>query len=223
MGRAFHRALADVPRPMFLDRREDCWAVGDRVAWQEAEVDIVPALREPYRALTAFLGPRPADRSQLVHGDLTGNVLFAPGLALAVIDFSPYWRPPAFGEAVVVADAVLWHGAGAGLLGDVVDDSGPGFLQYVARALLFRLVTASERGRARASRIGGRRPFSPALPDLSRLVGGRRGDLRGHAGSVSSTPSTKWSNSPAWTPSTNASHFRRFVVTTFSGSLVSRR
>lgn len=131
---------------MFLDRREDCWAVGDRVAWQEAEVDIVPALREPYRALTAFLGPRPADRSQLVHGDLTGNVLFAPGLALAVIDFSPYWRPPAFGEAVVVADAVLWHGAGAGLLGDVVDDSGPGFLQYVARALLFRLVTASERG-----------------------------------------------------------------------------
>ena len=33
--------------------------------------------------------------SQLVHGDLSGNVLLAHGLPPAVIDFSPYWRPPA--------------------------------------------------------------------------------------------------------------------------------
>lgn len=34
---AFHAALADVPRPAFLDVRNDPWALGDRVAWGEAE------------------------------------------------------------------------------------------------------------------------------------------------------------------------------------------
>jgi hypothetical protein len=52
---------------------------------------------------------RPA---QLVHADLGGNVLFAPGLAPAIIDFSPYWRPPGYAEAVAAVDAFLWFGAG---------------------------------------------------------------------------------------------------------------
>lgn len=29
-GRRFHRAVADVPRPQFLDRRVDWWSTGDR-------------------------------------------------------------------------------------------------------------------------------------------------------------------------------------------------
>ncbi|MEK8145735.1 hypothetical protein NKH18_44060 [Streptomyces sp. M10(2022)] len=48
---------------------------------------------------------------RLVHGDLTGNVLFAPGLSPAVIDFSAYWRPVAYADAVVAVDGLLWHGA----------------------------------------------------------------------------------------------------------------
>lgn len=51
------------------------------------------------------------DAAQLIHGDLTGNVLFAADEAPAVIDFSPYWRPPVFAEAVVVADGLLWFQA----------------------------------------------------------------------------------------------------------------
>ncbi|MFF3354120.1 aminoglycoside phosphotransferase [Streptomyces sp. NPDC002917] len=147
-GRAFHRALADVPRPDFLDRRRDWWAAGDRVAWQEREADLLPALGDTYDELTALRDAKPHDRSQLVHGDLTGNVLFEPGLAPAVIDFSPYWRPSAFGEAVVVGDALIWHGADTELLHRAADESGPDFIQYVARAVIFRLVTTSERLRA---------------------------------------------------------------------------
>ncbi|MFE6402528.1 aminoglycoside phosphotransferase [Streptomyces alboflavus] len=149
-GRAFHRALADVPRPAFLDRRRDWWALGDRVAWQECGADLVPGLRGPYAELVALYGPPPRERAQLVHGDLTGNVLFAPGLAPAVIDFSPYWRPPGFAEAVVVGDALIWHGAGAGLLRAAAPAFGPGFVGLVARAVTFRLVTASEQLRAQA-------------------------------------------------------------------------
>lgn len=149
-GRAFHRALADAPRPGFLDHRSDPWAIGDRVAWQEQEPDLLPDLRTPYRMLTALLDPHaPQELPQLIHGDLTGNVLFAPGLDPAVIDFSPYWRPPTFGEAVVVGDALLWHGAGADLLRAVTSANGPGFVQYVARAVVFRLVAAGELLRAR--------------------------------------------------------------------------
>ncbi len=88
--------------------------------------------------LVDALRPVDTSASQLVHGDLTGNVLFAEGLPPAVIDVSPYWRPPAFADAVVVGDALLWEGADESLLGaveDVVD-----FPQFLLRALVFRAV-----------------------------------------------------------------------------------
>lgn len=153
-GRAFHRALATVPRPAFLDRRANWWQTGDYVAWQEQQPDVVPCLQAAYDDLVALMArvAEPVRRApQLIHGDLTGNVLFAAGLAPAVIDFSPYWRPAAFGEAVVVGDALIWHGAGVGLVGDVVADRGPGFLQFIVRAVVYRLVTTSERVRSQAA------------------------------------------------------------------------
>ena len=48
--------------------------------------------------------------SQLVHGDLGGNVLLADGPP-AVIDLSPYWRPPGWALAVVAVDALVWSDA----------------------------------------------------------------------------------------------------------------
>lgn len=147
-GRAFHRALAGRPRPDFLDRRSNWWETGNRVAWQEREPDLVADLHEPCKELASLLVSPPLGQDQLVHGDLTGNVLFAPGLAPAVIDFSPYWRPVAFGEAVVVGDALIWHGADGDLLRQAASGSGPDFIQFVARAVIYRLVTTNERWRS---------------------------------------------------------------------------
>ena len=62
----------------------------------------VPELADVAARLLAQ--PDPPDEPQLVHCDLTGNVLFAAGLPPAVIDISPYWRPPSYAEGVVVAD-----------------------------------------------------------------------------------------------------------------------
>ncbi|WP_392675461.1 aminoglycoside phosphotransferase [Streptomyces sp. LN785] len=153
-GRAFHRALAGLPRPGFLDRRANWWETGNKVAWQERKPHLPSALQGPYEDLVGLLGPPPRERSQLIHGDLTGNVLFAPGLAPAVIDFSPYWRPAAFGEAVVVGDALIWHGADTGLLTRATRDGGPDFVQYVVRAIVFRLVTTGERLRDQHTEVG---------------------------------------------------------------------
>lgn len=100
----------------------------------------VPELADVAARLQARLQGQPdsPDEPQLVHGDLTGNVLFAAGLPPAVIDISPYWRPPSYAEGVVVADALCYHGADATalpMLGVPV--------MAVARALLFRVATTN--------------------------------------------------------------------------------
>ena len=142
VGDRFHAALAGLPRPAFIAARTDPWAIGDRVAWGEVPID--PYLDVPHVARLAALR-RPLDaRSQLIHGDLTGNVLFSDDLPPAVIDLSLYSRPTAFATAIVVADALVWEGADESLLDSVgdVDDID----QMLVRALLYRLVAAVEGG-----------------------------------------------------------------------------
>jgi uncharacterized protein (TIGR02569 family) len=137
VGDRFHSELSAVPRPALIDRRTDPWSIGDRVAWEELPAD--PFRRVPHlEALLSLRRPLKA-RSQLIHGDLTGNVLFAPGEPPAIIDFAPYWRPVAFASAIVVADALCWEGADDSLLGAV--DGVERFGQYLVRALIYRLVT----------------------------------------------------------------------------------
>lgn len=135
-GRAFHRTVAQIGRPAFVDTREDPWAVADRVAWGESPMRFVPELADVAARLQSQ--PDPPGQPQLVHCDLTGNVLFAPGLPPAVIDISPYWRPPAYAEGVVVADALCYHGAD----GSVFPMLGVP-VTAIARALLFRLATTN--------------------------------------------------------------------------------
>jgi uncharacterized protein (TIGR02569 family) len=139
----FHRAAAAVPRPAFLDRRADRWAVADRIAWGEmAAPDLVDV---PWAADVAALiaASRPVRAaSQLVHGDLAKNVLFSDGLAPLVLDLSPYWRPPTTAAAIVVADALIYEGAGSEVL-DAVDDL-PDFAQCLLRALTFRALADLE-------------------------------------------------------------------------------
>lgn len=127
-GRHLHAALPQV-RPPAVDNP---WATGDRVAWGEL----------PYPAVADVLAAlKPVDEAPaLMHGDLTGNVLFHDALPPAIIDFAPYFRPPTYAEAIVVADAVCWEGAPESLL-----DAVP--RQFLLRALIYRGVTSIEFGR----------------------------------------------------------------------------
>jgi uncharacterized protein (TIGR02569 family) len=141
VGEAFHAALHDTERPAFLDRRTHPWSVGDRAAWGEIPSPVTaPAFGSVIDRLFAFL--RPVDLpSQVIHGDLTGNVLLADGLAPAVIDFSPYFRPSGYGLGVIIVDAIAWYGATHDLVGQA--DHVPCLDQLVARAAIYRLVTAA--------------------------------------------------------------------------------
>ena len=128
VGELLHAALTHVPRPgTILDQRTNPWSMGDRVAWGELpfpELDDVLAALDPVE-----------EKSQLIHGDLTGNVLFHDELPPAIIDFAPSWRPPEFASAIVVAEALCWEGAPEELA-DTVDR------QYLLRALIYRAVTS---------------------------------------------------------------------------------
>jgi uncharacterized protein (TIGR02569 family) len=140
---AFHAALAGRPAPPWLGRDGSPWTVADQVAWGDRDPGSILAsapapLRGQLRRLLAALRPVRLP-SQLIHGDLGGNVLFAEGEPPAVIDFSPYWRPAGLALAVAVVDALLWGGADPAILGELAGQ--PELDQLLARALVGRLVT----------------------------------------------------------------------------------
>ena len=132
VGRRLHAALANVPRPdAIIDTRTNPWEIGDNVAWGKRDYDGIQDLLDALEPVDA--------ESQLVHCDLTGNVLFHDELPPAIIDFAPYWRPTEYASAVVVADALVWEGAPPELADAV-------HRQFLLRALIFRGVTSIEFG-----------------------------------------------------------------------------
>jgi uncharacterized protein (TIGR02569 family) len=137
VGRSFHAALKGVPRPDLVDRRTHRWAVADRVVWDGLQVQLHDdRLRGWHDELLARLEPVDVVE-QVVHGDLTGNVLTGAG----VLDFSPYWRSPDHADAQVVLDASIWFQAPSSLANGVDP-------QLLLRALLFRVVALDSRAQA---------------------------------------------------------------------------
>ena len=157
----FHEVIKNFGRPSGLSRRTDPWAVADRVAWEEQSTTI---MEDKDRELpTAYLQlqqirdqePSPSRDSkwipQIIHGDCAGNILF-PRASHGdedplIIDFSPYFRPALYAEAIVLVDAYLWHGQSTRDIDELTDVEEPTMLQMLIRAALFRLVAASERWR----------------------------------------------------------------------------
>jgi uncharacterized protein (TIGR02569 family) len=134
---AFHRAVARLPRPGFLDSRDDAWAYGDRVAWEGAPSVGTAETQALTRRALARLDPVDVP-AQIVHGDLVGNVL-RDGDRATVIDWPPYWRPPGWALAVAACDAICWDDAEPALLERWSDE--PAWPQLLLRAVVYRLAT----------------------------------------------------------------------------------
>jgi uncharacterized protein (TIGR02569 family) len=155
-GAAFHRSIASLPEPAFIAGSTDEWSRADRMAWEDVPLPDDALLR---RLSEGF---RPVEGTpQVIHGDLLGNVLFAPDEPPSVIDWAPYWRPSAYGAAVAAVDAACWHGwpldelAGLADLPEVtraIAASSTGataseWAQLLLRALVFRIATLHLLGR----------------------------------------------------------------------------
>jgi uncharacterized protein (TIGR02569 family) len=134
-GDAFHRAIAGLEKPTFIETSDDPWARADRIAWEEEPLPSDPMLERLAAEFRRVESP-----SQLIHGDLLGNVLFAEGVPTTIIDWAPYWRPAGLGTAIAVVDAVCWHGAPI----ESIPASGRGIAEWeqlLVRALTFRIAT----------------------------------------------------------------------------------
>jgi uncharacterized protein (TIGR02569 family) len=140
LGRRFHRATRSLPIPTaLLAARRHRWARAERHAFDEGRVPLDGRLAAIDTELASRCAP---DRgpAQVVHVDLTTNVFLDGHGVPTVLDIAPGGRSPAYPGAVVVADALVWHGADLHLLDRVDPDPGSA-RALVARALRFRLVT----------------------------------------------------------------------------------
>ncbi|NEE01531.1 TIGR02569 family protein [Phytoactinopolyspora halotolerans] len=167
-GAAFHAALSDIPRPAFLDTRDDPWTRGDRMAFDEFPLTgsdtVMPLLEE----LVAHR--RSVDlRSQPVHGDLLGNVLFAPGLPPAIIDWVVYYRPTTWAAAVAVCDALTWHAAPADLVRRWSHLAG--WKQMLIRALIYRIATDDALAGVDGPDPAALVPYGPVITAVTALAG----------------------------------------------------
>lgn len=132
-----HKATADLPRPRFLQARADVFALADRVAWGEEDAPLDPTLGGRLFDVLAGMRREVKLESQVVHGDLFGNVLFIGDAAPGIVDFAAYHRPPEWAAAVVVVDALAWGGADEAILERWSHLAE--WPQMLRRALLFRL------------------------------------------------------------------------------------
>ncbi|OBT77707.1 hypothetical protein VF21_03761 [Pseudogymnoascus sp. 05NY08] len=143
-ARYFHQALEGVPEPGFLGKRTHPWARADRVAWGEEAVDVIPALAPLYEKLSSLRKEVGVIIAQLVHGDLSGNILFSDEKPPVVIDFSPFFRHVDYAVAIAVVDGIADFGEGEDLLRVAGLGVGRHAVQMLVRALLFRVVARSE-------------------------------------------------------------------------------
>ncbi len=136
---AVHAALEPFPEPRFLRDRTDLRSWANQVAWGEADDQGRIGSGHGARLFEALAaGRRRVDLpSQVVHGDLARNVLFAGTAPPAVVDFAPFWRPATWAAAVVAVDSLAWGAAPIEFLTDY--SHLPEWPQMLRRAVLFRL------------------------------------------------------------------------------------
>ena len=137
-SKCFHVSLRSIDCPSFLSERADPWAIADRITWHALDWDTHSAVAPVLNSLRSLEQPIGMEH-QVIHGDISGNFLYETDLPLGIIDFTPYWSPVGFGEAILVVDVILWEGA---LLEEMLSISNcdKDSFQLIVRAAIRRLL-----------------------------------------------------------------------------------
>lgn len=138
---AFHSLLKNIPYPDYLKNLENPWAVANREVWEKQEYKYDEEFLVLINQITKRLVPLHL-ASQLIHGDLSGNILLHNNVSPAIIDFSPAWAPNGFAEGIMLADAIAWEHAD---LEDLhVFKEIPNIAQLSLRGVLRRIIEQAE-------------------------------------------------------------------------------
>lgn len=141
VSRAFHQQLHGIERPHFIGRRNTPWERADLIVWNDRDDEYGKKVRFVTDDLLAVKRPLQLEE-QIIHGDMTGNILFDENLPPAIIDFSPYWRPAEYATAIIIVDAIVWEGAPDSIL-DAMENTFENN-QLLIRATLWRIRTTDE-------------------------------------------------------------------------------
>jgi len=141
IGREFHSLLKFTKKPSLLEKRTHPWAVADKMVWGETELVYGKKLEPVVSRLLSHVKDVSLQK-QVIHGDLSGNILFHQDLQPGVIDFSPYWRPAEYATAIIIVDSIVWENAPINLLDELPDTQEMN--QLLIRAALWRIVTTEQ-------------------------------------------------------------------------------
>lgn len=98
---ALHAALKGIPIHPLMIGNSTLWGKAHRWCWGEKPPEVHPKPAALVDELYALRRPIQTRDWQLIHGDLNPeNILIAPGLPPAFLDFSPFWAPPEFALAI---------------------------------------------------------------------------------------------------------------------------
>lgn len=139
--KGFNNLLTGIPKPDFIDKRTHPWAIAGKMTWDELPLAYDPRMNEYIFKVKNYLKPITV-QEQIVHGDITGNMLFADSLPPAIIDFTPTWRAKEYALAILIVDAITWEGADESIF--TLVESEHNFFQHLLRAALFRTLVTSE-------------------------------------------------------------------------------
>jgi uncharacterized protein (TIGR02569 family) len=135
----FHKALKNVPKPAWFDKKTDVFAISDRMAWGEIPIPDFKITNKPLKKIFSRLKENQLP-NQLIHGDWgIDQILFHNTLAPAVLDMTPYFRPKDYPIADMLISAIINDNVNITIL-DLGKDIN-NFNQLMLRALIFRTCT----------------------------------------------------------------------------------
>ncbi|QYR23472.1 hypothetical protein KZ483_11470 [Paenibacillus sp. sptzw28] len=122
---------------------ENPWSKGHRIAWQTdgfpAEIPV--EAQEIINNLLQRVNLKEDYKVQIVHGDLSGNILFDEVLSPLIIDFSPTIAPVEYAEAILVCDCIAWQGSEISEIELLPNDEL--YSEMIIRAIIFRLAVSA--------------------------------------------------------------------------------
>ncbi|MCM3697966.1 RIO1 family regulatory kinase/ATPase [Paenibacillus macerans] len=142
VSRLFHRDLSSINFHDF-PYTENPWSKGHRIAWQIDELSrgLPRETREIIISILRMVSLKEQYNMQIVHGDLSGNILFDEAMSPLVIDFSPTIAPVEYAEAILVCDCIARQGSKVSEIDLLPNDKL--YREMIIRAIIFRLTVSA--------------------------------------------------------------------------------
>ncbi|QHQ59561.1 hypothetical protein Ana3638_01075 [Anaerocolumna sedimenticola] len=142
VSRLFHSDLAEVDF-VNIPKANDPWSISQRIAWQKENLpsNLSKEASKILDELISKIKLKENYKLQIIHADLSGNILFDKALNPLIIDFSPTIAPVKYAEAILVCDCIAWQGSPISEIGLICCSKNN--IEMILRAVIFRLSVAA--------------------------------------------------------------------------------